>query len=196
VPGAGSTNNADFTIAGNLLQTNFAATGPASYSIRVQATDPSGLSVDQVFSITAVAALASDAFTLTTVGVSLPGPTLPPWALTPAPLPTVAVAGTTTAPTGQLFGNSALFGTALPGVDGAGGIVINPPSNESPPDANKGKSPAAQQKQSDAGWPAAADSIAASAAFPWTLGQSSSPLPASAVDAVMAEYADAAILLE
>ena len=125
VPGAGSTNNADFTIAGNLLKTNFAATGPAVYSIRVQATDPSGLSLDQVFSIAAVPGplplSASDAFTLATVGVSLPGPTLPPWALTPAPLATVAIAGTMTAPTGQLFSNSALFGTTLPGVDGAAG---------------------------------------------------------------------------
>jgi hypothetical protein len=203
VSGAGSTNNADFAIAGNLLKTNSAAASPAVYSIRVQVTDPSGLSLDQVFSIAAVSGplplSASMTFTAATVGVSLPGPTLPPWALTPAPASTVAIPSTMTAPTGHLFGNTALFGTTLPGADGAGGPVINPPPNESTPDSNKGNNkPASQQQQQHAfaGWPATVDSIAASAAFPFALGQSSAPLPASAVDAVMAEYADAAIRLE
>jgi hypothetical protein len=84
----------------------------------------------------------------------------------------------------------------MPGVDGAGGPVINPPPKESQPDSNKGKPPASQQQQhSDAGWPATVDSIAASAAFPLVLGQSAAPLPVTAIDAVMAEYADAAIRL-
>ena len=113
VPGAGSTNNADFAIAGNLLKTNFVAAGPAAYSIRVEATDPGGLSVDEVFSIAAIPGplpvTVSSGLPLATVAVSLPGPVLPPWALTPGPSATAATVSTVTSPTGPPFSNPALL---------------------------------------------------------------------------------------
>lgn len=54
VDGDGDTGNAAFTIVGNQLQTvgNFDFESQSSYSIRVRSTDPFGLSVDQVFTIT------------------------------------------------------------------------------------------------------------------------------------------------
>jgi hypothetical protein len=54
VPGAGSTDNASFTFAGNTLQTAavFDFETKSSYSIRVRSTDSGGLFFEKVFTIT------------------------------------------------------------------------------------------------------------------------------------------------
>ena len=61
VSGAGSTDNASFTIAGSALETAavFNYETKASYSIRVRATDQIGLGVEKPFTIT-VTAVAAD----------------------------------------------------------------------------------------------------------------------------------------
>ncbi len=52
VPGAGSTDNGQFSISGSQLLAATDFTGPATYSIRVRSTDQGGLFTEKVFTVT------------------------------------------------------------------------------------------------------------------------------------------------